>query len=256
MLGSSKISKNTCAHRPFGTDVVSLEKMLDRAFSFLGIYWMSKMQKVWVRFLTFKRYCFIFFSQASYLFRMWLIASQESLWALRCLTPISLAMVRPAIKTSYSDSLLVKGNLKQRAYWTSHHYGLTCKSPVSEPLLFEAPSIYNIHYCSRSSGIKLSSLGSSLGLVYLIRKSANTCSWLEGLVWNTKSKSKSSSAHLAILLKLSSRCRIVYGGWSMSTMMVWAWKYDWCFLGEITKAKIIFFNRVYLILAFSKTQLT
>ena len=54
------------------------------------------------------------------------------------------------------------------------------------------------------------------------------------------SNSLSSIAHKAILPAVSRLLMALFKGWSVKTMMVWAWKYDLSFRTAVTSAKANF----------------
>nr|GFD23849.1 hypothetical protein [Tanacetum cinerariifolium] len=70
------------------------------------------------------------------------------------------AIRRPAIRASYSASLLVALNLNLRAYVNSVPFGFVIIRPAPEPSMHEDPSVKSIHGSESSS---LSSMGVSRG---------------------------------------------------------------------------------------------
>lgn len=81
--------------------------------------------------------------------------SRESPWTCSAFTPTSATMFIPAIRASYSASLLLvlKANLRESYNWSSSWPSSVTPAPL--PLLFDDPSIVSIY------GIGLGSLNGS-----------------------------------------------------------------------------------------------
>ena len=71
-------------------------------------------------------------------------------------------------------------------------------------------------------------------------KSATICPFTVVRGWYYMSNSFSSIAHKAILPAASGLLMALFKGYSVKTMMVWAWKYNLSFRTAITSAKANF----------------
>ena len=142
------------------------------------------------------------------------ITSYESLWFRRLPTPTARASSTPAIKVSYSDSLLEASKPKQTACSIFSPIGKVNCRP--NPDCLEVPSMQRVHQPSL--------LGRVLGCGSSARKSAKTCPFLKSLGLYCIPYSLSSIAHQAIRPNRSDLWIVPRIGRSVSTTIGWAWK--------------------------------
>ena len=142
--------------------------------------------------------------------------SCESLQIRRFLAPTTRASSTPAIKASYSDSLLEALKPKLTACSIFYPVGEVNCIPILAPDCLEAPSTQRFHQPSLFG--RVSCCGSSA------RKSAKTCPFLESLGLYCIPYSLNSISHGAILPDRSSLWIVPRSGRSVSTTTGWAWK--------------------------------
>ena len=135
--------------------------------------------------------------------------SCESLWIRRLPTPTARASSTPAIKASYSDSLLEASKSKRTACSIFSPIGEVNCRPIPDPDCLEAPSMQRVH--------RPSLLGRVLGCGSSARKSAKTCPFLESLGLYCIPYSLSSIAHRAIRPDRSGLWIVPRSGRSVST---------------------------------------
>jgi hypothetical protein len=148
--------------------------------------------------------------------------SNESLKTWIWLTSSLTASSNPAIKASYSASLLDARNSNRRAYVTSFPSGSVRMRPAPEPSFLDAPSMYSVHI-----GVFLSALGfevvaplCSLGESFLgvsAMKSAITCPLITDRGLYVILCSPSSIAYLANRPDFSGLSNTCLIGWSVRT---------------------------------------
>ena len=142
--------------------------------------------------------------------------SCESLRIRRLLAPTTRASSTPAIKASYSDSLLEASKPKRTACSILSPTGEVNYRPMPAPDCLEAPSTQRVHQPSLFGGV--------LGYGSSTRKSVKTCPFLESLVLYYIPYSLSSISHQAILPENSGLWIVPRSGRSVSTTTGWAWK--------------------------------
>ena len=142
--------------------------------------------------------------------------SCESLCIRRLSTPTARASSIPAIKASYSDSLLVASKPKRTAYSIFSPVGEVNCRPIPDPDCREAPLMQRVHQPSL--------FGRVLGCESSARKSAKACPLLESLGLYCIPYLLSSIAHRAIRLDRSGLWIVPRSGRSVSTTTGWAWK--------------------------------
>nr|GEV18670.1 hypothetical protein [Tanacetum cinerariifolium] len=189
-----------------------------RLFLERGTYVIEKLSKFSCRRRTLAKYRFIDSSHASYDPFTWFVTRTKSLNTCRWRTSILMASSYPAIRSSYSASLLEAGNSKRKAYVLSFQSGFFKIRPAPEPYLLDAPSMYNVQ-SGVSSRIWVGEVVASPDIFGCIliedsaMKFAITCPFIADLGFYLISCSPSSIAHLANRSKfygLSNTCRI---GW-------------------------------------------
>ena len=143
-----------------------------------------------------------------------LTSSCESLRIRRLSAPTARASSTPAIKASYSDSLLEASKPKRTACSILSLAGEVNCRPMPAIDCLEAPSTQRVHQPSL--------FGRVLGCGSSARKSAKTCPFLESLGLYCIPYSLSSIANRAILPDKSSLWIVPRSGRSVSTTMGWA----------------------------------
>ena len=135
--------------------------------------------------------------------------SCESLHIRRLSAPTARVSSTPAIKASYSDSLLEASKPKRTACSILSPVGEVNCRPIPAPDCLEAPSMQRVHQPSL--------FGRVLGCKSSARKSAKTCPFLESLGLYCIPYSLNSIAHRAILSDKSGLWIVPRSGRSMST---------------------------------------
>ena len=138
----------------------------------------------------------------------------ESLRIRRLSAPTARDSSIPAIKASYSDSLLKASKPKRTACSILSPAWEVNYRPMSAPDCREAPSTQRVHQPSL--------FGRVLGCGSSTRKSAKTCPFLESLGLYCIPYSLNSIAHRAILLDRSGLWIVPRSGRSVSTTTGWA----------------------------------
>ena len=147
--------------------------------------------------------------------------------------PVAFARSNPATKASQSASLLVIGKSSQIMHSILSPSGVCITTPASPARWFDNPSVWMLHILCSSAPL-------SSNCVYLAMKSATTWPFTTVSGWYCTSNLLSSIAYKAILPAASRLLMALFKGWSVRTMMVWAWKYGLSFRAVVTSAKANF----------------
>ena len=138
-----------------------------------------------------------------------------------------------ATKALYSASLLVVGKSSCIKHLILSPFEV-CITTLAPPVRrFEDPSVW-MHHCPRTSAPLPSNW------VYSAMKSATTCPFIVVHGRYCISNLLSFIAYRAICPTASGLLMALFRGWSVMTMMVWAWKYSLSFRVAITSAKANF----------------
>ena len=143
----------------------------------------------------------------------------ESPWTIIDSGPRDLANSNPLRRASYSASLLVVWYCKRAAYFNLSPSGDLSITLIPPAYNVDEPSTLMTHF--RTSSTSSSSLW--LGLNSAM-KSANTYALITFLGWYLTSNSLSFMAHWISCPATSNLFIPFFNGWSIKTLMTWAWK--------------------------------
>ena len=206
----------------FPSIMSSVEEALARlpasAFSPLRTWINSTFMKAIIQFLTLFRYFFIRSSFVSQVPFTWPMTSYESLWTTTESTPIALAKFKPMMRASYSALLLVAWNCRRDAYFRQSPFGDLKIISIPPTCCVDDPSTWTIH-----CGAPLLFCWSLVG-VNLAIKSASTWAFIASCGWYFTSNSLSSIAYWINCPIASNLFMAFLSGWSIMTLMTWAWK--------------------------------
>jgi len=147
--------------------------------------------------------------------------------------PAAFARSSPAIKVSYSTSLLVVGKSRRIMHSILSHSGLWSTTPAPPACLLEDPSVWILHH-----GIPSTRWPSTR--VNFAMKSTITCPFIAVHSRYYMSNSLNSTAHNAIHPVDLGLLIALRRGLSIRTTTVYAWKYGLSIRATVTNTKASF----------------